>query len=308
MIVIWIIDHSKPQTEIIPEQYWSPQITEEMVLCEAIEILEDISLVNSQDSLDYLHKMAIYQMYSDEYAIVRGKARETLLRIAEFKLRKPYQVQITLLQSIDKWLTEDFENNIFLCIPLITETLKMGFHGSRISPVKDHQLIIEQGTLQINNYLRQIRDKALKILFSSYEKANNLSSRLKIINGLNNRLPSHVDLKEMNEETLEYLHLNFHQVTEFYLEKVTDNTESPILEEIRKWVQYLKQVLNFKKFDPNNIEEFISDYQSEEIKHDNYYPKTLDILQEKLKKHKKYQLYCLLAGNYFWDEEDNYVK
>ncbi|MEQ8464231.1 hypothetical protein [Coleofasciculus sp. E1-EBD-02] len=108
--ILLIVDSIVNGAELPPEsiQYrflGSYEIGHEMVLSKAVEVLEStIYRGRLQDSIKYFHELALYQTENNKYSQVREKSKKALVEIAEFKLRKPYDVQLLLLDRISDWL------------------------------------------------------------------------------------------------------------------------------------------------------------------------------------------------------------
>ncbi|PSB04968.1 hypothetical protein C7B64_01730 [Merismopedia glauca CCAP 1448/3] len=281
-IATFIIEDADPQSETIQGKFWgSYEIKHEFVLKKVVEILErTIYQGGLRDSINYLHKIATYQLATTEYGEVRKKASEALLKIAEFKPRKPYGVQLLLLDLIADWLKENFVINLAISLPLIQSMLKIEFHSAETDPIKPFGIIFQQGRLGLSDSLRQIRERSLNILYEAYEQTSNLSTRLQIVRASCGATPHITPGEDISAELLNFLNANCAMTARFFLYKVLSNAELPILDEIAEWV------IHIKRFDR---------YQAEE----------LNLLQQQLQNHKGYQLYRLLIGRCRYDEDDN---
>jgi hypothetical protein len=282
-IVALLVDAHELPPQNIPDVFWgSFQITHEWVLKIAVELLERaIYRGGLRDSIHYLHKLAIYRLDTQEYCLVRDKARKALIEIAEFKRNKPYAVQLILIEFISKWLKADFQVNLELSLSLIKCMLIIDLHSAEIHPIQPGNIVIYQGALEISEDLKLIRQLSLEILYTAYQQTQDLSIRLKIVQALGGGSTPYLRLREeVSAETLNQLSSDCAKTANFFSQTVVPNAELPILDKISEW---LRQAKRFHK------------YQSAE----------LDYLQQQLKDHNGYQLYRLLVGGYRLDEEEN---
>jgi Effector-associated domain 10 len=281
IIIDSILDATPAPAETIQNGLWGAYtIDHSWVLVEAIEILaRTIYRGRSGDTITYLYKLATYQPQSWEYDRVRKKAIKALIEIANFKLRKPYQVQLYLIEQISSWLEQDSISNLSLSIALIEPMLKVDFSNTEIHPIEPNQLSIWQGSLDIVDSVRQIRDRALEILFKAYQKQSKLTTRLQIVGVLCGATYYSNPRDRISAQTREQLEIDCARIAGFFSEMVLPIEEFPILERILEW---LRQVKKFHK------------YQAVEI----------DSLYQQILKHKGYQFYRLLLGRYRWEEEE----
>ncbi|MCC5669989.1 ATP-binding protein [Nostoc sp. CHAB 5784] len=278
------------EPEKLPEFYQDSlmgnwEIKHEWVLSEAVEILHYTYKGSLGDSIVYLHKLARYRPLAIEYAKVREKASKALVEIAEIKIGKLYDVQLTILNQIEEWLQEDFTNNLDLSISLIKTMLNMVVDSTKQDPAKYMQIIMQRGCLQPSESLRTIREQALRIIYQAYSQASNLPERLKIIKSLelDILLPSSIDAREVDADTCSWLKPDCQNTAQFFLNVVIPNTELPILDIVTEWLRY---ALRF------------SSYQLDEFEQ----------LKLHLKNNNLYQLYRVLFRNRLWDDsEDDYL-
>jgi hypothetical protein len=284
LIVDSIVNGAELPPESIQDRFLgSYEIGHEMVLSKAVEVLErTIYRRGLQDSIKYLHELALYQTENNKYSQVREKARKALVEIAEFKPRKPYAVQLLLLNLISDWLEQDFLTNLSLSLALIHPMLNIDLHSAETHPIQPHTIVVHRGSLEIIESLKQIRDRALEILYASYRKVQNLPTRLQIAQVLC-RATYYSNLKEqIYSQTREELQSDCAKIARFFSETVISSAEFPILDRIVEW---LWQAKKFHK------------YQAQE----------LDNLQQQLRNHRGYQFYRLLVGGYRWDDEGERV-
>ncbi len=281
-IVASIVDAPEPPPETIHDKLWGTyNISHEMVLSSAVEVLQHTIYQDGlSNSIDYLHKIALYQPESKEYWQVRDKARKALIEIAEFKLHKSYQIQLLLLDFISNWLKQDFIKNLPLSLVLIQYLLKMNFHSVKTNPTQPFTIVIHQGDLEIVEPLKHIRERSLDILYAAYQQAQDLPTRLQIVQTLSGATPYLRTRDEVSTQTLEQLRSDCARTARFFSQVTVSTAEFPILDRVSEW---LSQIKNFH------------DYQADE----------LDWLQQQLRSHSGYQLYRLLVGSYRWEDEDN---
>lgn len=313
-IVASIVDNSELEPEAVTYRWGAEyQITHKMVLEEVVSILKHtIYRGGLKDSIDYLHKLAIYKPDVKEYEQVRKKANEALLGIVEYKLQRPYGVQLLLLDSISNWLKEDFDNNLSLSLLLIQSMLKIEFHYSEIDPIRPSHFVIQQGRLGLCDNLREIRERSLYILYEAYEKAENLSTRLQIVQASRGATPHIMPRKEVSAELLTFLRANWVMTARFFLDKVLSNAELPVLSSLADWVRYTKKVY-IPELD-QNLERFIFCCHLRPfplifgliviLYRTDFYTRELNLLQQQLQDNRGYQLYCLLVGGYRYDDDD----
>ena len=282
-IVALIVDAPESPPETFQDRLWgSYTIGHSWVLAEAVDVLESTIYRGSlKDAITYLHKLAILQPDSKEYERVREKAVKALMEIAEFKHHKPYDIQLQLLESISRWLEQDFAANLRLNLALIQPMLKIDFFGAEMHPTEPNTMVMHRGSLEIVEPLKEIRDHALEILYGAYQKSQEPLTRLQIIQTLCGASYYSNPRYRISEQTKEQLESDCAQIARFFSEIVVPAGEFPILDRISEW---LRQAKNFNY------------YQAPE----------LDQLQQQLREHKGYQLYRLLVGGHRWDEEDTF--
>ncbi len=281
-IVATIVDAPELPPETVQVELFGPYpIGQDWVLSEAVEVLErTIYRGDIRNTIDYLYKLACYKHGAADYEKVRAKAKKALTEIAEFKLRKPYAVQQTLLDKISDWLEKDFERNLALSLVLIQPMLKVDFHDSKTDPTKPFTINIHQGSLEIASDLRRIRDRALEILCNAYRQVQDLPTRMQIVQILCGATYTSNPKDRTSSQTQQQLQADCAQIAHFFSETVLPSVELPIFDRIAEW---LRQAQHFNK------------YQAVELDH----------LKQQLKEHRGYQLYRLLVGGYRWDEEGN---
>ncbi len=100
LIVDSIVNGAELPPESIQDRFWgSYEIGHEMVLSKAVEVLEyTIYRRGLQDSIKYLHQLALYQPENNKYSQVREKAKKALVEIADFKQRLMSMLKLSLLQ------------------------------------------------------------------------------------------------------------------------------------------------------------------------------------------------------------------
>jgi Effector-associated domain 10 len=281
VIVDFIVEAPVAPAETIQDKLWgSYTIDHSWVLTEAVEVLSrTIYRGRSGDTIAYLHKLARYQPQSQEYDRVREKATKALIEIANFKLRKPYKIQLHLLEQISNWLEKDSIGNLPLSLVLIEPMLKIDFSSAEMHPIEANQLSIWQVSLDIVDYVREIRDRALEILCHVYQRESPILTRLQIIGILCGATYYSSPRDSISTQTREQLEVDCARIAGFFSEIVVPIGEFPILERILEW---LRQAKKFHK------------YQAVEI----------DYLYQQILNHKSYQLYRLLVGGYRWEEEN----
>jgi hypothetical protein len=281
-IVASIVDNSELEPEAVTYRWGAKyQITHKMVLEEVVSILKHTIYRGAiQDSINYLHKLALYEIDTKEYEQVRKKANEALLGIVEYRLQKPYGVQLLLLDSISNWLKEDLSGNLTLSLLLIRPMLEIEFHYPEINPIKPSYFVVQQGRLGLCDDLKEIRKRSLNILFDIYEQTENLSDRLQVVQALHGATPFFSPDEKVSTEMENYLKSNLTEVSHFLIEKVISNAQLPILDNIADWLGRAKR---------------FTLYQIDELR----------ILQEQLQKHRSYQLYRFLIGGCRYDDDDD---
>ena len=280
-IVALIVDSPKPPPETFQDRLWgSYTIDHSWVLAEAVDVLGSTIYRGSlKDIITYLYKLAMYQSDSKEYERVCEKAVKALTEIAEFKPHKPYDIQLQLLESISSWLQQDFTANLRLSLALIQPMLKIDFFGAEMHPTEPYTMVMHRGSLEIVEPLRQIRDRALEILYGAYQQSQELPTRLQIVQVLCGATYHSNPRDRISDLTKEQLESDCAQIARVFSETVVPVGEFPILDRISEW---LRQAKDFNH------------YQASE----------LDQLRQQLKEHKGYQLYRLLVGGYRWDEDN----
>ncbi|RCJ28375.1 hypothetical protein A6770_23895 [Nostoc minutum NIES-26] len=284
-IVALIIDADELPLQNIPDEFWGGfQISHEWVLRSTVELLErTIYRGGLHNSIIYLHKLTIYKLEVQEYWLVRDQAIKALIEIAEFKRNKPYAVQFVLLELISNWLKENFIINLPLSLSLLQCMLKIDFHSAEINPIQPGNIVVYQGDLEISDTLKKIREHSLGILYTAYQQVQDLPTRLQIVQVLCSGATPYLSSREqVSTKTRNQLCSDCAKTADFFSNSVMKNAELPILDKLAEWSSQAKK---FHK------------YQSAE----------LDILQQKLKDCKAYQLYRLLVSKYRLDDEENQI-
>jgi hypothetical protein len=166
-IVARVVDGPEQPPESHHDSWFGPlEFTHEMVLDHAVQLLgHSIDHGNLRDVVSYLYKLARYRPEAQEYIRIRNKAHETLVKIAEFKPHKAYEVQLTLLEMIRMWLEQDFGGNSDLCLALIQPMLRMEFRSAEADPTKPFAIAFQRWMFRPNEQLSRIREQALDILY-----------------------------------------------------------------------------------------------------------------------------------------------
>ncbi|MBD2771310.1 hypothetical protein [Iningainema tapete] len=246
----------------------------ERLLSKIVDVLSRTHWVRLSDSIDYLHKLARYQLDAAEYARVREEASKALVEIAEIKIDKSDTAQPTILNKIEGWLKEDFTSNLNLSLSLIKPMLSMEVNSTKIDPTRYLHILIRQGLLLPSESLRKIREQALGILYQAYSQTSNLSERLKIVKSLEGAilLPRSTSASEVSAETWAWLKPDCKNTAQFFLKVVIPNAELPILDAVAEWLWYAPR---------------FSGYQLDEFEQ----------LKQQLQNNNLYQLYKFLVSN-----------
>jgi hypothetical protein len=280
-IVAPIIDGPEQPPAASQDGWLRFEIAHERVLDKAVDVLSHTIYSGSlRDAVIYLHKLATYHSEANEYVRVREKARKALVEIAAFKPHKPYGIQVTLLEVIEVWLARDFEGNIGLSLALIQPMLSMQFFNTEANPTTPFSISFQRGVLRPNEFLRQIRDRALDILYKAYHRASNLSERLKIVQALDEAVPHIAPSFQVSAEDRAWLEPDCMRTARFLFEVVIPEAELPVVDAVAKW---LWQAQRF------------GGYQGDE----------LERLQQQLREHRLYQLYRVLIGWHRSAEDDD---
>lgn len=278
-IVSCIIDGEEQPSEAYRDRWWGTyQIGHDMVLDKAVEILSRCKYRALRDTIVYLHKLARYQPDEKSYDQVREKARKALVEIAEFRPRQPYAVQLTLLEPIPRWLTEDFSGNRDLALALLEPMLAIGLHSAETDPTEPSKVAFRRGVLNPAEPLKHIREQALGILYNMYSQATSAPERLRIAQVLDGAVPFLPGIR-VPDETIEWLRPDCVNTARFFSEAVIEKAELPVLDAISMWLQRARRWAGYED-------------------------EALDRLDEQLKSHHLYQLYRLLIGWDRWDEDE----
>lgn len=281
--VACIVDGPEQPPETYHDRWWGPhEIRHEMVLSRAVDILSrTIYRGGLRDAITYLHKLASYRPRAGEYAQVREKARKALVEIAEFKPRKPYAVQLTLLEMIPAWLKQDFAGNLGLVLALLQPMLAMELMSSETDPTRPNTVVVRRVILSPVESLRRIREHTLGILYAAYRQASDMSERLKIIQVLDEAVPPYfMPNVQLPTETRAWLQPDCVKTARFLSEVVVLGAELPVLDAVAKWLWRARR---------------FGGCQEDELVH----------LQQQIQNHSLYQLYRILVGWHRWDEEDS---
>jgi len=280
-IVARIVDAEEQPTEIYRGHPWGTyEISHETVLDHAVETLKRCQYGALRGAIAYLHKLARYHPHDPGYAHVREKARKTLIEIAEFKPRKPFAVQLTLLEAIPLWLAQDFAGNLDLALALIEPMLAMEWHSAETDPTEPFKVAFRRGLLDAVEPLRQIREHALDILYDAYQQATSVPERLRIVQVLDGAVPHFLPAVRVPKETREWLRPDCVATARFFSDVVVEKAELPVLDAISNWLWRSRRWAGYEDG-------------------------TLDRLSEQLKSHRLYQLYRVLVGWERWDEQES---
>ena len=279
-IVARIVDGLELPPETYHDRRWGPfAIDHEMVLDKAVDIVSRTIYRGAlRNAATYLYKMARYQPEAAEYRRVREKARKALVEIAEFKPRKPYAVQLTLLATIPDWLAQDFAGNLDLVLALVQPMLSMQLDSAETNLTEPFKVILRRGVLNPVEPLRRIREQALEILYEAYQQTSTVSERLKIVQALDGAVPHFIPNVPVPDETRAWLQPDCLSTARFFSEVVVPTVELPVLDAVSKWLWRARRW---------------GRYEAEE----------LECLRAQLQAHGLYQLYRVLVG-WRWEEED----
>jgi hypothetical protein len=278
-IVARIVDGEEQPAEAYRDRWWGAyQIGHDMVLDKAVEILSRCKYGALRDTIVYLHKLARYRPDEKSYDQVREKARKALVEIAEFRPRQPYAVQLTLLESIPRWLAQDFAGNRDVALALLEPMLSIALHGAETDPTEPSKVVFRRGVLNPAEPLKHIREQALGILYNMYPQATSAPERLRIVRVLDGAAPFLPGIR-VPDETMEWLRPDCVNTACFFSETVIEKAELPVLDAISMWLRRARRWAGYED-------------------------EALDRLGEQLKSHHLYQLYRLLIGWDRWDEDE----
>ncbi len=279
ILAIIINDPEKP-TEYYQDRLWGRfEVTQVMVLSKTVELLEHtIYRGDLKNAIDYLYKLTIYHPENDAYNPVREKAQKALHDLAEYKPRKPYGIQLVLLDEITKWIEKCPENDLIWIVDILQALLKMVYMGVETDPTEPNKVLIKQGYLPPIDPLREIRERAIDMLIEIYSRADSLANRLKIVNALEDAAPDFMPDMHASQEIFAWLSTDWETAAKFFSDVVIPDGELPIINVIANWVD------NRRRFDGT-------------------FPSRIKSLQEQIEHHEQYQLYKLLIGWHPWDRE-----
>jgi hypothetical protein len=252
-----------------------------MVLDKAVEILSrTVYQGNLRDAIPYLHKLARYRPEANEYARVREKAHKALVDIAELQPCKPYVVQYTLLERIAVWLEQDFGGNLSLSLAILRTMLSVQFMSAGSDPTQPFNIYFQRGALHPDEPLRQIRERALDLLYQTYRRASSLSERLTIVQALDGAVPHIAPSFQVSAGMQAWLQPDCLNTARFFSEVVVPEAELPVVDAVAKWLWRARH---------------FGGYQADE----------LERLRQQIQDHSSYQLYRILVGWHRSDEEDD---
>ena len=277
-ILATVIEGQEKPTEKFQDRLWGPiDFTHAMVLNKSVALLEHIIYRGDlRDAIKYFYSLATYQPENQIYKPVRENAQKVLLDIAGYQLRKPFNIQLVLLGSIDDWVRKSLEKDLKWIVEVIQPMLKMEYMSTETDLTKAHSILIKEGFLNPTTVLREIRVCALDTIIRIYSVAGSLVSRLKIIRALEDAAPAFMTNTKVPQELFDWLMPDWGKVAKFYLEVVIPGEELPVIDVIEKWAH-------------------------SERRFGGMFPKAIILLQEQIAGHERYQLYRLLIGWYRWD-------
>ena len=275
-----IINGTEKPIENYQDSTWGRvEYNHEMVLSKTIELLEHtIYSGGLKNAIDYLYKLAIYQPENDVYNPIREKAQKALHDLAEYKPRKPFGVQIVVLDEITKWIEQCLENDLKWIVNILQALLKMEYMGAETDPTEPHKVLIKQGILPAIDQLREIRGRSIDTLIEIFSRSGSLAFRLKIVRALENAAPAFMPDMNAPQEIFTWLSNDWEKAAKFFSDVVIPGGELPIIDVIANWAD------NRRRFGGT-------------------LPTPIVSLREQIELHEQYQLYKLLIGWHPWDRE-----
>ncbi|HUW09733.1 MAG TPA: hypothetical protein VM537_08385 [Anaerolineae bacterium] len=283
LIAAHIVDQPEQPPESFHDPWWgSRDVTHDMVLSKAVEILSRIThRGHVRDAIRYLFIIAQYRPETQEYARVREGARNALVEIATFELRKPYEVQLSLLDMIRTRLAEDFASTLDLALALLQPMLSMEYVRSEADPTQPFAVVIQEGILSPAEPLRRIRAQVLEVLYAAYQKTSTLTERLKLIKAMDQAVPRFRPDAQVSNEIWAWLEPDCVNTACFFSDMVVPEAELPVMDAVAEWLWRARR---------------FGDYQADQLEH----------LGQQLTEHRLFQLYRLLVGWHRWDQEDEH--
>ncbi len=279
-ILATIIEGSEKPIEYYQDRWWGRvEVTHVMVLGKTIDLLEHtIYRGGLKNAIEYLYRLAIYQPEIEVYKPVREKARKALQDLVEYKPRKPFGVQLVVLDGIIAWIEQCPEPDLKWIVDILQAVLKMEYMGAEADPTEPHKVLIKQGILPRLDPLREIRGRAIDTLIEIFSRARSLAFRLKIVRTLEDTAPAFMPDMNAPQELFNWMSPDWEKAAKFFSESIIPQGELPIIDVIAKWA--------------NNRRRFGGTL-----------PALIISLREQIEHHEQYQLYQLLIGWYRWVTE-----
>lgn len=222
------------------EDHWFGQreVTHTHVLGTAIDLLKSTYWSTLEDSLEYFCKLATYRSSEQEYENVRQKAGKVLAELAEIEWHKPYATQIILLDKLEAWFQRGLSEKLDLILVIAKSMLKMEVYGIENDLAQPRHFIRRQAELEPTDSLRQIRERSLNLLFTTYRHTVPAKGRIEIIKSLERAIVLHHSKREHEDQkqSWEWIKLDCMNIARFLLEEVVPQSEVPVLSAVSSWL------------------------------------------------------------------------
>lgn len=282
-ILACIIDGPENADEIYQDRAWGRiEVTHEMVLGKVVDLLEHtVYRGGLQNAIQNLYKLAIYKPSDKRFESIREKSQKKILELAEFKPRKPFNVQLTLLGAIEIWIEQINVDEFGWIVDVLQTLLKMEYMSAETDPTEPHKVVITQGTLPPLEHLRHIRSKTISILINLYSQASNIRERLKVVKALGESAPFFMPDIKIPPETFEWMKTDWQEVATFYSKTVIPFGEYPVIDVVDNWSK------DKRRFGGS-------------------FPAEIEAIQVQIGNLENFQLYYLLIGWHRLDPEEDW--
>jgi hypothetical protein len=169
---------------------------------------------------------------------------------------------------------------IDISIASISPMLSLLCEAAEADPTKPSTITIKWGVLEKCDFLQEIRQQALNILYKAYRHSTCLKERLQIVQSLEGAIPHSRPDIEVPLEIKEWLLPDCMKTARFLSEIVIPNAELPVLDAVASWLSHATSV---------------GGYQEEEFMQ----------IRQQLHEHRLYQMFRLLISRFRYDDEDD---
>lgn len=227
----------------------------------SLDIINRIKFIKPKEVFDLLTKVA---KESDEKT--QAKVLEVFGKFVEYNLnvlkKIGFQIQIFVLQSIEKWNESELLSNFNLVLLTINKLLNPSFEGSSWTDYKT--LTMQSGALTADQAVIDTRNQAIMLGKRMYLLAENFEQRVKALAALGTA--SQVSAQGMPDEKMERVMIeNINQLVDFYI-SILPTAENEVIKDIEEQSYWFIRRFTREKFPRiNELEDSIQNNKNYQI-------------------------------------------